>query len=112
MQELFLWHLLYLERIQGVLDGVRRGPVGPLGPLELAALPPRCSQAQTLTIGNCLLLAICRDITMNVSRKWVPAHRHRALLTAYRARYCRGFAHTIIGEFDLACFKIAARYGS
>ena len=36
----FLWHFPYLERIQGVLDGVPRGPVGPPGPLELAALAP------------------------------------------------------------------------
>ena len=28
----------YLERIQGVLDGVQRGSVEPPGPLELAAL--------------------------------------------------------------------------
>ena len=34
----FLWRCLYLERVQGVLDGVPRGPVGPPGPLELAAL--------------------------------------------------------------------------
>jgi hypothetical protein len=34
----FLWNVPYLERIQGVLDGVRRGPVGLPGPLELAAL--------------------------------------------------------------------------
>ena len=26
-----------MERIQGVIDEVRRGPLGPLGPLELAA---------------------------------------------------------------------------
>ena len=32
------WHFPYLERAQGVLDGVRRGPVGPPGLLELAAL--------------------------------------------------------------------------
>ena len=38
MQERFLWHFPYLEGIQGVLDGVSRGPVGPPGPLELAAL--------------------------------------------------------------------------
>jgi hypothetical protein len=35
----FLWHFPYLERIQGVLDGVPRGLVGPPGPLGLAALP-------------------------------------------------------------------------
>jgi hypothetical protein len=34
----FLWHFPYPEGIQGVLDGVRRGPVRPPGPLELAAL--------------------------------------------------------------------------
>jgi hypothetical protein len=28
----------YLKRIQEVLDGVPRGPVGPPGPLELAVL--------------------------------------------------------------------------
>ena len=38
VRERFLWHFPYLERIQGVLDGVPRGPVGPPGPLELAAL--------------------------------------------------------------------------
>ena len=38
MQERFLWHFPYLENIQGVLDGVPRGPVGPPGPPELAAL--------------------------------------------------------------------------
>jgi hypothetical protein len=27
----FLYHVPYLERVQGVLDGVRRGLVGPLG---------------------------------------------------------------------------------
>ena len=37
MPERFLWRFPYLERNQGVLDGVRGGPVGPLGPLELAA---------------------------------------------------------------------------
>jgi hypothetical protein len=35
----FLWHFPYLERVQRVIDAVRRGPVGPPGPLELAALP-------------------------------------------------------------------------
>ena len=30
-------HFPYLERVQGVLDGVPRGPVGPPGPPELAA---------------------------------------------------------------------------
>ena len=39
MQECFLWHFLYLERIHGVLDRVPRGHVGPPGPLELTALP-------------------------------------------------------------------------
>ena len=38
VQEHFLLHFPDLERIQGVLDGVPRGPVGPPGPLELAAL--------------------------------------------------------------------------
>ena len=38
LRERFLWRFLYLERIQGVLDGMPRGPVGPPGPLELAAL--------------------------------------------------------------------------
>ena len=32
VQECFLWRVPYLERVQaGVLDGVRRGPVGPPG---------------------------------------------------------------------------------
>ena len=34
----FLWCVSYLESIRGVLDGVRRGHVGPPGPLEFAAL--------------------------------------------------------------------------
>ena len=34
----FLWPFPYLERIQGVLDGASKGPVGPQGPLELAVL--------------------------------------------------------------------------
>jgi hypothetical protein len=34
----FLWRVPYLERVQGVLDGVHTGPVGPPGPPELAAL--------------------------------------------------------------------------
>jgi hypothetical protein len=38
----FLWHFPYLERVGGVLDGVKRGPTGPLGPLELAALDVAC----------------------------------------------------------------------
>ena len=38
MQGRFLWHFPYLEGVQGVLDGVRRGPVGPPGPPELAAV--------------------------------------------------------------------------
>jgi hypothetical protein len=33
-----LWHIPYLERVQWVLEEVPRGPVGPPGPLELAAL--------------------------------------------------------------------------
>jgi hypothetical protein len=37
----FLWHSPYLERTQGVQDGVRRGPAGLPGPLELAALMER-----------------------------------------------------------------------
>ena len=38
MRERVLWHFSYLQRVQGVLDGVRRGPVGPPGSPELAAL--------------------------------------------------------------------------
>jgi hypothetical protein len=38
VRERFLWRCLYLERIEGLLGGVRRGPVGPPGPLALAAL--------------------------------------------------------------------------
>jgi hypothetical protein len=38
VQEHFLWHFPYLEGIQGVLDGVPRGPVGLAGLLELSAL--------------------------------------------------------------------------
>ena len=38
VQRRFIWCVPYLERVQGALDGVRRGPVGPPGPLELAAL--------------------------------------------------------------------------
>jgi len=34
----FLWHLPYLERVEGVLDGVQRGPVGPPGPIGGAML--------------------------------------------------------------------------
>ena len=30
VHERFLWRVPYLERVPGVLDGVRRGPVGPL----------------------------------------------------------------------------------
>ena len=33
----FQWVILRLERVQGVLKGVPRGPVGPPGPPELAA---------------------------------------------------------------------------
>jgi hypothetical protein len=29
---------MYMERVQEILDGVRRGPVGPPDPLGLAAL--------------------------------------------------------------------------
>ena len=42
----FLWQFPYLERIQGVLDGVQRGPVGPPGPLVLAALGARVIEAR------------------------------------------------------------------
>ena len=38
VQERFLWRFLYLERIPGVLDGMRRGPVGPPGPLNLRVI--------------------------------------------------------------------------
>jgi hypothetical protein len=41
VQERFLWRFPWrgdLGRVQGVLDGEQRGPVGPPGPLELAAL--------------------------------------------------------------------------
>jgi hypothetical protein len=34
----FLWRFPYPERVQGVLGRVRGGPVGPPGPLGLAAL--------------------------------------------------------------------------
>ena len=34
----FLWHLPYLERVEGVLDGVQRGPVGPPRPIGGAML--------------------------------------------------------------------------
>jgi hypothetical protein len=37
-QKGFQWVILRLERVQRVRKGVRRGPVGPPGPLELAAL--------------------------------------------------------------------------
>ena len=37
-QKGFQWVILGLERAQGVRKGVRRGPVGPPGPPELAAL--------------------------------------------------------------------------
>ena len=42
MWECFLWHFPCLERIQWVLDGLRRGPVEPPGPLELARSPGVC----------------------------------------------------------------------
>jgi hypothetical protein len=35
-----VWRFPYMERIQWILDGVRRGNVGPLGPLELVAAWP------------------------------------------------------------------------
>jgi hypothetical protein len=38
MQERFLWHFPYMERIQGVPDAMPKGRVGPLGPLALSAL--------------------------------------------------------------------------
>ena len=38
MQKSFLWHGPYLQRPQGVLDGVPRGLGGPPGPFESAAL--------------------------------------------------------------------------
>ena len=36
--ERFLWQLPYMERSQGVLGGVQRGPVGPPGPIGGAML--------------------------------------------------------------------------
>ena len=37
-QEGLQWDILGLERVPGVIKGVRRGPMGPPGPLELSAL--------------------------------------------------------------------------
>ena len=37
-QKGFQWVILGLKRVSGVLKGVRRGPMGPPGPLELSAL--------------------------------------------------------------------------
>ena len=37
-QKGFQWVILGLERVPGVLKGVQRDPLGPLGPLELSAL--------------------------------------------------------------------------
>ena len=55
--ERFLWQLPYMERSQGVLGGVQRGPVGPLGPPELAALP--CPRHIQLLLSILLLLSPC-----------------------------------------------------
>ena len=41
-QKGFQWVILGLERVQEVRKGVRRGPVGPPGPPELAALTILC----------------------------------------------------------------------
>jgi hypothetical protein len=48
VQERFLWHFPYLGRVQGVLDGVPRGPVDPLGPLEKQPGPPQALRGEAL----------------------------------------------------------------
>jgi hypothetical protein len=42
-----------LERVQGVLEEVSRGPVGPLGPLELAAPPLTPAPSAVNRGGSC-----------------------------------------------------------
>jgi hypothetical protein len=59
----FLWRLSYIKRVQGVLDGVHRGPVGPPGPAELSALR---AYASDLLSGEALT---CGTISRGKARK-------------------------------------------
>ena len=75
----FLRHAPYLERIQGVLDGVPRGPVGPPGPLEFAALLGTCEM-------RLLIVARMNDVTALVTSGAVSRRRSYPTLAAAMRR--------------------------
>ena len=94
----FLWQFPYIERTQGVLDGMRlrgplvdhhdaddavpRGPVRPLGPPELAALAPTrdtsahstrtsgATHAVATAIGPTPLLLTIAASSSNAADRW------------------------------------------
>ena len=78
MRARFLWHLSYLERVQGVLDGVPRGPVGPPGPLELSALDDTVPAA-----GRALLHV---EVVDGVPEHHLHRGEHRAVLERERCQ--------------------------
>ena len=87
MQERFLWQFPDLEGIQGVLDGVRRSPVGPPGPLELAAL----TLARTLARKRARVHSLRSRVTAPDLLIFPPAraqspHAHQQLGAAGRSR--------------------------
>jgi hypothetical protein len=59
-QKGFQWVILGLESAQGVRKRVQRGPVRPLGPPELAALP--CPRRIQLLLSILLLLSPCSAV--------------------------------------------------
>ena len=64
-QKGFQWVILGLERVPGVLKGVRGGPMGPPGPLELAhhagALGKHCTGLAQIVAAESTASAHSRD---------------------------------------------------
>ena len=79
MRARFLWHVPYLEGVQGVLGGVRRGPAGPPEPLELAALASTAAWiaavASVLPLGSALKGGLVTSRKPRAASGWSAAEK-------------------------------------
>jgi hypothetical protein len=63
-----------MESVQGVLDGVRRGAVGPLGPLELAAQLLEAWRIERLSVPHRVRVP---PVALDLSFSMIPAETFR-----------------------------------